>query len=218
MQLLFSHDHPQENKTTVIYNFVDFKTYNSDVRSTILRDELNLSNNDIIFLMLVRVSPENGVLEIISQWKNLVRERRAQLVIVGEIEGREVDYCKKCHSIADYVENIHILPFRRDVPQVLASSDVIICSFTQPHFARVIIEGAAMGKPSLSVDIPGPQELVIDGYTGFLYQNEDELKKYVFTMVRDPELRNRMGMNAEKFAKKQFNADINAQATIDLYE
>lgn len=209
---------PENKKTTVIYNFVDFKIYHSDIKSTVLRDELELSKDSLIFLMLMRVSPENGIIEIISQWKNQIKDNQAQLVIVGEIEGREINYCKKCHAMADKAENIHILPFREDVPQVLASSDVILCSFTQPHFARVIIEGAAMGKPAISIDIDGPRELIVDGFTGYLYHTNEELKKYVYLMAQNQELRKKMGLNAEMFAKKAFNADINAQATIDLYE
>lgn len=209
---------PFEKKTSVIYNFVDFKTYNSDVESTVLRDELCLTRNDVIFLMLVRVSPENGILEIVSQWKELIHDSNAQLVIVGEIKNREVEYCRKCHEIADNVENIHILPFRKDAPQVIASSDVILCSFTQPHFARIIIEGAAMRKPAISVDIDGPRELIINGQTGYLYKNDIELKEHVFALMNDVELRERIGSNAEAYARKSFNADINAKATIDLYE
>ncbi len=209
---------PEAKKTRVIYNFVDFKTYNLEVKSSILRDELNLSKDDIIFLMLARVSPENGVLEIVTQWREYIHDKKAQLVIAGEIEGREIDYCRKCHAIADEMENIHILPFRKDAPRVLAASDVILCSFVQPHFARAIIEGAAMGKPSISIDIDGPRELMIDGVTGYLYRDGEELQKHVLNMVAHEELIKRMGMNAEKFARKNFNADINAQATIDLYE
>ncbi len=209
---------PEQKKTQVIYNFVDFNTYNSGVKSSVLRDELRLSRDDTIFLMLVRVSPENGIFEIVTQWRELIHEDKAHLVIVGEIEGREVEYCKKCHGIADQSKNIHILPFRKDAPQVIASSDVIMCSFTQPHFARVIIEGAAMGKPAISVDIDGPRELIIDGDTGYLYHNNEELKEQVYKMLCDEALRKSVGMNAEKNARKNFNADINAQATIDLYE
>ena len=51
--------------------------------------------------------------------------------------------------------------------------------FTQPHFARGIIEGAAMGKPALSTDIEGPRELVVDGTTGRFYHSGDELKELV---------------------------------------
>ena len=208
---------PYMRKTNVIYNFVDFSTYNESVKSNILREELGLSNKDVIFLMLARVSPENGVLEIVNQWKEYISNCHAHLIIVGEIQGREVEYCKKCHSAIGDVANIHILPFRKDAPQVIASSDVIICSFTQPHFARVIIEGAAMGKTAISVDIDGPKELIKHNITGFLYNNADELKYYVELLMKDKARRLHLGKEAEKYAREAFNADINANETIALY-
>lgn len=202
-------------KTKIVYNFVDFSVYNKYVQSTVLRDELNLQDDDVIFLILARVSPENGILEIIGQWKK-VRDKHSQLVIVGEIN-KKTDYCLKCHAAIEGAANIHILPFRKDVPRVIASADVITCSFTQPHFARMIIEGAAMGKPAVSVNIDGPKELVLHGKTGFLYNNEEELIQAVNKFTNDSEVRQQMGIAAEQLALKKFNADINAKKTIEIY-
>lgn len=205
-------------KTTVVYNFVDFSEYNIGIESDVLRRELNLCDQDVIFLSLARVSPENGILEIVQQWSDFVKDNRSHLVVVGEIEGREVDYCSRCHEIADDRGNIHILPFRKDPANAIASADVILCPFTQPHFARGIIEGAAMGKPALSTDIEGPRELVVDGTTGRFYHSGDELKELVGLFTVNGKYREELGERAEKFAREKFNADTNAGLTFQLYE
>ena len=51
-----------KSQIDVIYNFVDFNSYNSKVKSDVLRKELNTNECDIIFLLLARLSPSNGCL------------------------------------------------------------------------------------------------------------------------------------------------------------
>lgn len=207
-----------KSKIDIIYNFVDFHSYNSKVTSDVLRRELNLSEQDVIYLLLARLSPPNGCLEIIRQWKKCTNNKNNHLVIVGEIPGIEEKYSADCHKEANTEENIHILSFRKDVENIIASSDIMICPFVEPHFARAIIEGAAMGKPSLVAEIDGARELVIRDKTGFIYSNQEELERDIIALSQNVALRMEMGKNAEKHALKNFNADINAARTFLHYE
>ena len=207
-----------KSRIDVIYNFVDFNSYNSKVKSDVLRRELHINGRDIVYLLLARLSPSNGCLELIRQWKKCPNNQKNHLVIVGEIPGTEEKYSQECHKEADEVENIHILKFRKDVEQVIASSDIMVCPFTEPHFARAIIEGAAMGKPSLVVDVDGAKELVVKDKTGFIYSNQKELEHFIDVLSENTELRIEMGMNAENHALKNFNADVNAVRTFAHYE
>lgn len=209
---------PDNRKTSVIYNFVDFSVFDYTKRSDVLRKDLGISNNSVIFLVLARISPENGILELINGWNKHIRDKKSQLVIVGEISGREEMYTTKCHEISDKTDNIHILKFRTDTVDVIASSDVVVCPFVQPHFARMIVEGAAMKKPSVSNNIDGPKELVIDKETGMFYSNMKELSDVVRELTYNEEKRKGLGNNAYNRASKFFNADINAKRTFESYE
>lgn len=208
----------QDTKIDIIYNFVDFRVYNSLVVSDVLRKELNLKKDDKIYLVLARLSPSNGCLEIIQQWKKLPNNQKNHLVVVGEIPGTEEKYSNICHKEASGQDNIHILKFRKDVVEVIASSDVVVCPFTEPHFARAIIEGAAMGKPSLVVDVDGAKELVVQNITGFIYNDTGSLAHYIELISSDDKLREELGTAAEKYALKNFNADINAERTFSHYK
>lgn len=210
---------PAGNKTEVVYNAVDFTTYNAEVHSNVLRQELNLSEDDVIFTSLARISPENGIKEIIKQWREAISDPRCHLVLVGEIPGREVDYTNTCYREIGDSKQIHIMKFRKDIPQLIASSDVIFCSFTKPHFARSIIEGAAMCKPALSVRIGGPMELVIENKTGLFYdfQSNTSLSKAVSQMADNAEYRFALGKGAERYARENFDAIKNARRTFLHY-
>ena len=174
--------------------------------------------NDVVFLCLSRVSPENGITEAVKTWTTSNIPENAHLVVIGEIENREVEYTQKCHDLAENKQNIHFLPFRKDVQKVIASSDVMLCTFTKPHFSRAIIEGAAMGKPAIAKLIDGPKELVVNEKTGLFYDEEHiKLEDCVLRMMNS-QFREEFGCQAEQYARLYFNADINAEKTFQEYK
>lgn len=209
---------PSGIKTRVVYNFVDFKKFDYRIKSNILREELQLQDDTVIFLVLARVSAENGILELAKMWKECNFDKRSQLVIVGEIQGREVEYTQKCHEYLDDLNNAHILPFRTDTVNVIASSDVMLCPFVQPHFARLVVEGAAMGKTTLSNLIDGPKELIVDGKTGMFYSSTEQFRECVQELTDDSSLRNALGQGAYQRAMICFDAEKNSRETFKVYE
>lgn len=207
--------------TTVIFNFVDFNIFNYNLHSKCLYEELKIPVEDNIFTAICRVSPENGVLELIKEWANLISENNKHLIICGYIPGREVDYLNKCR---DEIQghNIHLLPFRKDIPNVIASSTALICPFIAPHFARMIIEGNAMGKITISNYIEGPKELIQEDMTGlfFSYNSSDNRLSLeaAMNLACDEKKRSFMEYNAFHFAKENFSLEKNSDMTFSLYE
>lgn len=205
----------------VIYNSVDFELYNSNIKSDKLREELGLEHDDLIYLYMARISPTNGPLEMLRYIEPIIKEnKKIHFCIVGWDQGGMDEYRR---GILDYAEkfkdNVHVLSFRTDVNEVIASSDVMIVPFQTPHFSRSIIEAAAMGVPSIASDIGGPQELVVDGKTGFLFDPKtfDGFKEQCLMLV-DDEKRTSMGRAAEAFARENFDAIKNAEKVFDFYE
>lgn len=209
----------QMKKTDVVYNFVNFESYNASVQSDVLRRELHIPQEDVIFLYLARFAECNGTLEMVKACSK-IRNKKYHFVFVGEQYNGQSTYENSVRTAAAGQEQIYLLPFRKDVTDVIASSDVMVCPFTQPHFSRAIIEAAAMGKPSIASDIEGVNELVLPGETGLMfdYNNFDSIIAAVEQLGADKELRDRMGKNAERFALENFNAEKNIKLTTDVYE
>lgn len=207
--------------TDVIYNFVNFSSYNDNVRSTCLRDELTITHDEKIFLYLARVCPENGAKELAEHMQSLLRRRPdLHLCIVGANLEDQSDYFNDVKKLAETNKNIHLLGFRSDVPDVIASSDVMLVPFQTPHFARSVIEAAAIGKPSIASNIGGVNELIINEKTGFLfdYKSFDGFNDLCERLVDDNELYKTMSRNAVIHAKSNFSAEINASRTIKIYD
>jgi len=208
----------KEKPSIVVYNFVDFDTYNKNLSNNILREELHLDTSSIICLCPARIAKTNGTLELIQRF-NAFSEKFSdyKLVIIGTMLNNS--YEKKCIQEAKFNPNIFILPFRKDIPQVIASSDIVLCPFTQPHFSRGLIEAAAMGKPAIGNNVGGVNELIQNQHTGYLMnihsQNDVEEK---LLKLNTPEQRKILGNNAYQFARQNFDAGKNAAKTFKFYE
>jgi glycosyltransferase involved in cell wall biosynthesis len=205
----------------VVYNFVDFDEYNSEVKSNVLRKELNISEDSIIFLYLARIAQSNGTLEMVRKCKEIVNNKKNyHFVIVGDVPEESNEYTIKVRGICDTNSNIHLLKFRNDIPNVIASSDIMLCPFTKPHFSRAIIEAAAMGKPAIGSNVGGPAELIVHKETGLLFDvnNFDTMLDCINKMASDNEYIKYLGKNAEKFAYDNFNMEKNSKETFKVYD
>ncbi|MBQ7066134.1 MAG: glycosyltransferase family 4 protein [Lachnospiraceae bacterium] len=206
-------------KLDIIYNFVDLQEYHPDRKSNVLRRELKLKKEDVIFLYAARIAESNGALELLQMISD-IKNKNFHFVLIGAPESNTNDYEVMVEKLANEIPNVHLLKFRNDIIDCIADSDVLVCPFTKPHFARGIIEAAALGKPTIATNIGGPQELVEDGKTGFLYNMNDKsiFIKYCEELGTNEKIRSEMGMNARKYAELNFDAKANAQRTFAVYQ
>ncbi|WP_031529040.1 glycosyltransferase family 4 protein [Dyadobacter crusticola] len=203
----------------IIYNAVNFEDYNSKIASNILREELNLPINSIIFLYLARFSESNGTLALVEAARTLTAKHSNFHFVVAGLKPELTDtYTNKVVQSANGDPQIHFIPFREDVPSIIASSDILVVPFTKPHFARSIVEASAMGKPSIGANLGGVNELIVDKVTGFLYETPEQFCKYCEILGNDQPARRKMGGQAELFARKNFDNQINSQRVFQVYE
>jgi glycosyltransferase involved in cell wall biosynthesis len=207
------------NNIDIIYNPVDFKEYYPELKSTVLRDELNLPADAVVFLFIARVAKGNGLHELIDCANALISAHpNYHYVIAGLHEDHPDAYSKEIVKRAADNPNVHVMPFRKDVPQIIASCDVVLIPFTEPHFARAAIEAASIGKPCIGANIGGVDELIVHGKTGFLYDNLSELEEYCVTLGEDPLLRKEFGEEAFVFSRKNFDAEESSKRVFKAYE
>lgn len=210
-----------KKKIDVIYNFVDFAKYNPNIVSDCLRQELNLKSSDRILLYLARVCPENGAKELIENIQSLLKRRPdIHLCIVGANFEEQSAYLMKLEEMSKKFSNIHLIGFRSDVPEVIKSSDIMVVPFQVPHFARSVIEAAAIGIPSIASKIGGVDELIINGKTGLLfnYLTFEGFNTMCEKLLDDEVMYHEMSQNAVQHARYNFSASINAKRTIAIYQ
>jgi glycosyltransferase involved in cell wall biosynthesis len=110
--------------------------------------------------------------------------------------------------------------FRRDVPAVLAASDVLLLPSENECLPMVILEAMASGLPVIATDVAGISEAVEDGVTGRLVAAGDTegLARAVIEILGDPDRAQAMGAAGRKRVETDFTAAKSAAAVFRLYE
>jgi len=99
------------------------------------------------------------------------------------------------------------------------STVVLIPSRVRETFSLVAVEAALMGRPVIATRAGGLEEVVVDGETGLLFEQENlaEIIQHVEEVLNQPELAVRLGAKARVRALERFSIEANASAYDALY-
>jgi glycosyltransferase involved in cell wall biosynthesis len=87
------------------------------------------------------------------------------------------------------------------LPQIYQSADCLINPSLYEGMSNVVLEAMACGVPVIASRVPGNDELVLDGDTGFLFDlREPAALVSALAQLRDAGLRRRMGTSARNRA------------------
>jgi glycosyltransferase involved in cell wall biosynthesis len=103
------------------------------------------------------------------------------LILVGE--GPLLDKNKELANQLGITDRVHFLGFRKDIPEILKTVDIVVLSSHWEGFGLAAVEGMAAGKPVVSSNIPGLAG-VVNG-AGSLFKNEDELKDIINILLEN---------------------------------
>ena len=107
-----------------------------------------------------------------------------------------------------------------DLPAYYYVSSLVVLTSTAESFGKVFVEANACRKAVVATKTTGAQEVIQDGYNGFLvpikdYQALAEKIKYLIQHPKDLE---KMGENGQKRALEEFDGAKNTQRIVDLWK
>ncbi len=107
-----------------------------------------------------------------------------------------------------------------NVPEVLKSSDIYVCSSISEASPQSVWEAMAMEKPIVSTDVGSVSDFLRDGENGFIVpiKKPDKLAEKIEILIENPELRKEFGKKSRKTAEKLLDLKICAQKHKLAYE
>ena len=98
---------------------------------------------------------------------------------------------------------VHFLGRRRDIPEILAATDIVVLVSKREGLPRALLEGMAAGKPLVATNVRGNRDLVEDGANGFLIPLGDveALSCALARLIASPELRRKMGEKSQEMVR-----------------
>ncbi|MEG1916898.1 MAG: glycosyltransferase family 4 protein [Muribaculaceae bacterium] len=194
----------KRNKITVVNNSVDMKRFSQEQTHTVLRDEYNFKDNDIVFGIIARLSPEKRHCDFIDAAKLAhTQNSQCQFVVVGD--GPMKQELLKQSSNSDF---IHFTGARRDIPNVLRSIDCFVLCSEVESLPLSIREAMSMKLVSIVTDVGGNREIVAENITGLLVPSKKPtlLADAMLQIAKSKANRISMGNAAWQFCKDRFDA------------
>lgn len=147
----------------------------------------------------------------------LERVPEARLEIAGDGEHRpELEREIARRGLGDRV-TLHGHVDERRKRELLAAAWVNVTASSNEGWCLTVMEAAACGTPSVAIAEGGLRESIVDGQTGLLAADADELGDAIARIVADRELRERLGASALARAA-EFSWDATAGASLAALE
>jgi glycosyltransferase involved in cell wall biosynthesis len=111
-------------------------------------------------------------------------------------------------------------PFLADVRRHMGAADVLCFPSIDDHFARPVIEAAAMAVPSIGSRFPILKESILDGETGLLVTPGDHeaLAAAIEMVLGDPAYGRRLGLRGRESALERYDAARGCALVMSRYD
>lgn len=106
-------------------------------------------------------------------------------------------------------------------PKFIYQEASIVCLPSHREgFSKVILEAGAASLPIVASNIPGCKEGIINGKTGLLFKlkNSTDLSKKIEILIKNRNLRKKMGIKANDFIKKNYEINKINKKIISVYK
>jgi glycosyltransferase involved in cell wall biosynthesis len=209
-----------EEKLTVILNGIDLAPFDAPVDVPQTRADLRLNGHAPVLTVVARLLPEKGHRYFLEALASLRRQYPAAVGLVvgdGAVRG-ELEALAGRLGLTG--EGVRFLGERRDVPEILAATDVFVLpSSVREGLSISLLEAMAARRATVVTDIGGNRETVEDGVSGRIVPPGDAeaLARAFAEILRDPAAGTRMGLAARARVERDFSVTRMVQATQDLY-
>jgi len=204
-EYLIAHEGCPRHKVFVIPNGVDVEKFCQMHPDSALRDSIGLPAGAPVAAIVAALRPEkNHEMFLDAAAKVVSRVPDARFLIIGD-GARRADLEAKAATLG-LSNAVHFLGTRRDIPQLLALTDVLALSSHMEANPVSILEGLACGKPIVAPRVGSIPETVEDGTNGYLTApgDADALADRLAMLLSDRELSAEMGKAGRLMVEKSW--------------
>jgi glycosyltransferase involved in cell wall biosynthesis len=207
------------SRVTCVATGVDLARFNPDVPGT-LRQELGLTQEVALVGMISVLRSWKGHATFLDAAMKLLADgkRRVHFIIAGDGPAR-AEWTEKIKE-EPWRNHVTLLGHRDDVPNILASLDVLVLpSYAHEGIPQIILQAQAMSCAVVATTIGGIPEVVENGVTGLLIppRDADALAKKNSALLDDPALAAYLGRNARAHIEKSYSLDAMGERLLELY-
>ena len=169
----------------------------SDAVKQKLRIKHNYNANEFIIIYVAEFIKRKNHIFILKAIPHLA-EKIPDLKVIFAGRGRLLNAMQKYsrkHKLSSYVQ---FTGFRTDIEELISLADIGVSASKQEGLGLNLVEEMFCGLPVVASENRGHKEIVIHGFNGFLFpQNDIQLfSDYLYSLYINVDLRKKLGENA----------------------
>jgi len=170
-----------------------------------IRNELAIRSDAPVLINVGQLAWEKNQKALIRM-VGVLRDQCPSIVLVLVGGGQEKTALREYSIELGVQEQVILTGVRSDVPELLAAADIFVLTSLTEGIPGALVEAGLAGLPSVSWNVAGVQEVVVNGQTGIVtpYGEEEKLVKAVEGLLRDPESAQQMGLSAQELCRERF--------------
>lgn len=185
-----------------------------------LRSQLGLAPDAFVIGKIARLAPLKGHEDLFTAFQKLLPQfPRARLLLVGDGRLRtQLEARARTLGLADKVVFTGLVP-PGEVPRYVGIMDCLAHLSAREALSRALPQALAAGKPVVSYDFDGADEICLDGETGFLVHTGDTatVTQRLLQLANDAPLRERLGRRGQQFVRENFAVEQMVDNLYNLY-
>lgn len=202
-------------RADVIYNGIDMQPVLSPHSE--LREKMNW-NDRLVVGAIGRLAPQKGLKYLLQAVPTVLEEfPKAIFVFAGDGPEREaLEGQAKGLGIED---SIVFLGVRKDIPEILASIDVVAMPSVVEGLPMALLEAMASGKAVAATGVGAVPRVIQDRVNGILVSPGDVsgLSTALRDLLKSSEFRSTIGQRAQETVKSRFSAASMANQYLRVY-
>lgn len=211
---------PREKFVTVYSGMEVDRFLNPPRDRETVRSNFGFTDENIVIGKVARLFDLKGHVDVIAAAAEIVRlTPQVRFLFVGDgILREELEQRIRALGLEAHFVFAGLVP-SDDVPELLGAMDIVVHASLREGLARVLPQALIAGKPIVSYDIDGAREVCISNETGFLIPPGDttQLASDLVKLVKDPELRRRLGATGRNRFTDQFRHQTMTQQLREIY-
>ena len=206
-------------RLTVIHNGIDLRAFTpcppgaspSASPSALIAAELRLRDASPVITLIGRLQPLKGQHLLIAALPKIhAHLPAARVVLVGDSFAYNRDYREQLQAQARALGVRHAVHFtgqRTDIRELLSVTDIAVSASSHEAFGRTVVEAMAMARPVVATRSGGPDDVIVDGETGYLVPtgSPDALAGAIVRIWSDPASARAMGRRGQARARAHFD-------------
>ncbi|WP_033958606.1 glycosyltransferase family 4 protein [Psychroserpens jangbogonensis] len=181
-QIILDYKFTKPNKLKVIgngsSNGINTEHYDTDLVTedvkAILKTELNISKEDVVFIFIGRIVRDKGINELVAGFNSLTeKNNNCKLILVGPRENHLDPLLPETETLIKANKQILAVGMQKDIRPYVAISNVLTFPSYREGFPNVVLQASCMGLPCIVGNINGCNEIIENNMNGLIIPVKD---------------------------------------------